>query len=58
MTATRRDRKGRAPRDAERWTRAIPVDTVRTGWYAFMRAHRMRRMRLPPPRVDPGDPVP
>jgi hypothetical protein len=36
----------------------IPVDTLRTGWYAFMRAHRMRSMRLPPPRVDLGDPVP
>jgi hypothetical protein len=25
-----------------------------TGWYAFMRAHRPRRMRLPPPRVPVG----
>jgi hypothetical protein len=29
------------------------VDGLRTGWYAFMRAHRPRRMRLPPPRVAP-----
>jgi hypothetical protein len=36
----------------------VPVDGLRTGWYAFMRAHRMRSMRLPPPRVGPGDPVP
>jgi hypothetical protein len=34
------------------------VDGWRTGWYAFMRAHRMRNLRLPPPRVDRGDPVP
>ena len=33
------------------------VDGWRTGWYAFMRAHRMRSLRLPPPRVDPGDTV-
>jgi hypothetical protein len=24
-----------------------------TAWYAFMRAHRPRRMRLPAPRVSP-----
>ena len=34
------------------------VDGRRTGWYAFMRAHRMRILRLPPPRVAPGDPLP
>jgi hypothetical protein len=33
------------------------IDGWRTGWYAFMRAHRMRSLRLPPPRVDPGDTV-
>jgi hypothetical protein len=33
------------------------VDGWRTGFYAFMRAHRMRRLRLPPARVAPGDPV-
>lgn len=35
----------------------VAVDGWRTGWYAFMRAHRMRSLRLPPPRVDPGDTV-
>ena len=34
------------------------VDGWRTGLYAFMRAHRMRRLRLPRPRVAVGDPVP
>ena len=34
------------------------VDGWRTGFYAFMRAHRMRSLRLPPPRVAVGDPVP
>lgn len=34
------------------------VDGRRTGFYAFMRAHRMRSLRLPPPRVGVGDPVP
>ncbi|MGE0300977.1 MAG: DUF3043 domain-containing protein, partial [Pseudonocardia sp.] len=27
------------------------VAGLRTGWYAFMRVHRPRRMRLPAPRV-------
>lgn len=48
-TATRRAR-ARFPGE--------PVDGWRTGFYAFMRAHRMRNLRLPPPRVDRGDPVP
>jgi hypothetical protein len=34
------------------------VDGWRTGFYAFMRAHRMRNLRLPPPRVERGNPVP
>ncbi|MHA6782104.1 DUF3043 domain-containing protein [Pseudonocardia saturnea] len=29
------------------------VSGLRTGWYAFMRAHRPRRMRRPAPRVSP-----
>jgi len=29
------------------------VSAWRTGWYAFMRAHRPRRMRRPAPRVSP-----
>lgn len=36
----------------------VVADGPRTGWYAFMRAHRMRSMRLPPPRVAPGEPLP
>jgi hypothetical protein len=35
-----------------------PVDGLRTGWYAFMRAHRNRSLRRPPPRVSPGATVP
>jgi len=34
------------------------VDGRRTGWYAFMRGHRMRSLRLPPARVAPGDTLP
>jgi hypothetical protein len=34
------------------------VDGLPTGWYAFMRAHRNRSLRRPPPRVVPGTPVP
>ena len=29
----------------------VQVGALRTGWYAFMRAHRPRRVRLPAPRV-------
>jgi hypothetical protein len=29
------------------------VSGLRTGWYAFMRAHRPRRMRRPEPRLAP-----
>jgi hypothetical protein len=36
----------------------VEIDGPRTGWYAFMRAHRMRSLRLPRPQVDPGDAVP
>ena len=32
----------------------VAVDGWRTGWYAFMRAHRTRILRIPPPRVFPG----
>jgi Protein of unknown function (DUF3043) len=48
-TATRRAR-ARFPGEV--------VDGWRTGFYAFMRAHRMRNLRLPPPRVERGDSVP
>ncbi|WP_459545228.1 DUF3043 domain-containing protein [Nocardia sp. X0981] len=29
----------------------------RLGWYAFVRASQMRKMRAPKPRLGPGDPV-
>ena len=48
-TATRRAR-ARFPGET--------VDGWRTGFYAFMRAHRTRNLRLPPPQVERGDPVP
>jgi hypothetical protein len=31
-----------------------PVPGLATGWYAFLRAHRSRHVRRPPPRVTPG----
>jgi hypothetical protein len=31
-----------------------PVPGPATGWYAFLRAHRARAVRRPPPRVAPG----
>jgi drug/metabolite transporter (DMT)-like permease len=31
-----------------------PVPALATGWYAFLRAHRSRSVRRPPPRVGPG----
>jgi hypothetical protein len=35
-----------------------PVPGLATGWYAFLRAHRSRSVRRPPPRVAPrGRPV-
>jgi Protein of unknown function (DUF3043) len=37
---------------------AEPVPGLATGWYAFLRAHRSRSVRRPPPRVAPrGRPV-
>ena len=31
--------------------------TVKLGWYAFVRASQLRRMRAPKPRVSPGDTI-
>ncbi|MFC4000797.1 DUF3043 domain-containing protein [Prauserella oleivorans] len=28
------------------------------GWYAFVRASQLRRLRVPKPRLKPGDPIP
>ena len=30
---------------------------MRLGWYAFVRASQIRKMRAPKPRVSPGDAV-
>ncbi|EHR60144.1 DUF3043 domain-containing protein [Saccharomonospora cyanea] len=38
----------------------FPKEEVRgasIGWYAFVRASQLRRLRVPKPRVKPGDPV-
>ncbi|MGH3520190.1 MAG: DUF3043 domain-containing protein [Haloechinothrix sp.] len=38
----------------------FPNETVRgasIGWYAFIRASQIRRLRVPKPRLKPGDPV-
>ncbi|TVT53680.1 DUF3043 domain-containing protein [Amycolatopsis rhizosphaerae] len=38
----------------------FPKETVRggsIGWYAFVRASQLRKLRLPKPRVKPGDKV-
>ena len=39
----------------------FPNETVRgasTGWYAFVRGSQIRKLRVPKPRVRPGDPLP
>lgn len=39
----------------------FPKETVSgrsTGWYAFVRASQIRRLRVPKPRLKPGDPIP
>ncbi|MFF5992992.1 DUF3043 domain-containing protein [Prauserella flavalba] len=39
----------------------FPNETVRgasLGWYAFVRASQIRRLRMPKPRLKPGDPIP
>ena len=34
-----------------------PAGAVKLGWYAFVRASQLRRLRAPRPRVSPGDAV-
>ena len=34
-----------------------PVSGLSVGWYAFIRASQIRRLRIPKPRVGPGDKV-
>jgi hypothetical protein len=39
----------------------FPKETVSgrsIGWYAFVRASQIRRLRVPKPRLKPGDPIP
>ncbi|WP_326947321.1 MULTISPECIES: DUF3043 domain-containing protein [unclassified Amycolatopsis] len=39
----------------------FPKETVNgrsVGWYAFVRASQIRRLRVPKPRLKPGDPIP
>lgn len=39
----------------------FPKETVRggsIGWYAFVRASQIRKLRVPKPRLRPGDPIP
>ncbi|WP_328443069.1 MULTISPECIES: DUF3043 domain-containing protein [unclassified Amycolatopsis] len=39
----------------------FPKETVNgrsLGWYAFVRASQIRRLRVPKPRLKPGDPIP
>ncbi len=40
----------------ERWPDTTETG-FRLGWYAFMRTTQLRRMRIPRPRVQPGDAV-
>ncbi|VDR40121.1 Protein of uncharacterised function (DUF3043) [Tsukamurella paurometabola] len=40
----------------ERWPDTTETG-FRLGWYAFMRSTQLRRMRIPRPRVKPGDAV-
>ncbi len=40
----------------ERWPDTTETG-FRLGWYAFMRTTQLRRMRIPRPRVEPGDAV-
>ncbi|MEV4314405.1 DUF3043 domain-containing protein [Actinocrispum sp. NPDC049592] len=39
----------------------FPKETVRggsIGWYAFVRSSQIRKLRVPKPRIRPGDPIP
>jgi hypothetical protein len=39
----------------------FPKETIRgasIGWYAFVRGSQLRKLRVPKPRVRPGDPLP
>jgi hypothetical protein len=39
----------------------FPKENVRgfsIGWYAFVRSSQMRKLRVPKPRLRPGDPIP
>lgn len=34
-----------------------PVRGLSVGWYAFIRASQIRKLRVPKPRLKPGDPI-
>ncbi|MFD9895126.1 DUF3043 domain-containing protein [Amycolatopsis sp. NPDC059027] len=39
----------------------FPKETINgrtVGWYAFVRASQIRKLRVPKPRLKPGDPIP
>lgn len=39
----------------------FPKETIKggsVGWYSFVRASQLRRLRVPKPRLRPGDPIP
>jgi hypothetical protein len=39
----------------------FPKETIKgasIGWYAFVRASQIRKLRVPKPRLKPGDPIP
>lgn len=34
-----------------------PIKGISIGWYSFIRASQLRKLRVPKPRVKPGDPI-
>ncbi|GAA3578692.1 DUF3043 domain-containing protein [Amycolatopsis ultiminotia] len=42
----------------ERFPKEPPAATRGVAWYAFVRASQIRKLRVPKPRLRPGDPIP
>jgi hypothetical protein len=42
----------------ERFPKEPPGASRGIGWYAFVRASQIRKLRVPKPRLRPGDPIP
>ncbi|GAB3381889.1 DUF3043 domain-containing protein [Amycolatopsis echigonensis] len=42
----------------ERFPKEPPAATRGVGWYAFVRASQIRKLRVPKPRLKAGDPIP